>query len=253
MTVNEDTRIGGKRHTFPTTQWTMLEVFRGSKTTVRKEIINSLIQAYWKPVYCYIRRLGYGNEDAKDLTQEFFTDWFVGQKFKAADRKQGRFRSFLLKSLNNFLKNVHRHEKAKHRSPAGGIIPIEEVIKDEGIMFEPRQEESPEDIFNRTWLLELLLRVLRMFEQECQATGKEAHYELFRRCIIEPALEGVKPPPRAELAQNLGLTEKEASNRLLTARRAFQRLLREEIRSFALSEDDEAFETRDLFHFLTSS
>ena len=105
-------------------------------------------------------------------------------------------------------------------------------------------------MFRRAWVADLTQRVLRRLEQECQASGKLPHYELFRQRLVLPALEGSEPPPLAELAGRLGLSEKQAANCLLTARRAYQRLLQEEIRAYAASEDEVAAEIRDLFHFL---
>ena len=255
MVFGDSTKIGGERRRFPTTQWEMLEGLREADTAACREIIVSLYQIYWKPVYCYICSRGHRGEDAKDLTQQFLIEWIEKGKFARADRTRARFRTFLLASLNNFLKSAYRDEHAIKRYPSGGIVSIEDVIKNADIVFDPRDEKAvtPEDVFNRTWVLELLLRVLRMFEQECRATGKEVHYELLRMCIVEPELEGEPRPPRRELAQKLHLTEKEVANRLLTARRAFMRLLRKEIRTFAFSDEDVALETKELFHFLAGS
>ena len=250
MAQSEETEIGGSRRRFPTTHWSQLAVVRDSPTREHQDVLNLLIQRYWKPMYCYVRHRGYGNEDAKDLVQEFFTLWLVKRLFGRADPKRGRFRTYLLSSLKNFLSNARRAAHAQRRRPPGGFVSIHKLATDEGVAFEPVERETPEAVFNRTWATELVLRVLRLLEEECRATDKEAHYDLFRQRIINPALNGAQPPTLRELAQALGLTEKQAANRLVTARRAYQRLLREEIRIYASSEEDLAMEVRDLFHFL---
>jgi Hsp70 protein len=102
-------------------------------------------------------------------------------------------------------------------------------------------------------LPELIRRVLRRLEEECRATGKQPHYELFRQRLVLPTLEGAEPPLLSELAQRLNMSEKQAANYLLTARRACQRILREEIRSFAGSEEEVAKEINDLFRFFCES
>ena len=255
MPLGDSTILGGVRKGFPSTQWTILESLRECHSEEYKHQVGLIAQTYWKPIYCYIRTRGRGREDSKDLTQCFLMDWIEKNKFQDADRRKGRFRSYLLRSLQNFLANEHRYKKAFVRQPPGGIFFLDELIRGEDLAFDPPDEKvmTPEEIFNQTWLQELLRQTLQAFDEECKATEKEVHFRVFHRCIVEPILHGAKRPPRAELAGEFGLTEKEVSNRLLTARRAFMRLLREEIRARVFSEEDVALETRDVFEFLTGS
>lgn len=246
----DKTEMGGSHVGFPTTHWSMLAAVCGEMTDGHRSVLNLLIQRYWKPVYYYIRRRGHSNEDAKDLVQEFFTSWLVKELFGRADPTRGRFRSLLLSSLDNFIKNAHRANHAKRRRPPGGIIALDALLGDAEMVFEPSDDETPERAFNRTWVRELLLRVLVVLEQEYHLAGKDQEYELFRIRAVAPALEGAESPPMVEIANELGLTQKQASNRLVTARRAYQRLLREEVRLFASSDEDVAAEIRDLFEFL---
>ncbi|MSR64888.1 MAG: sigma-70 family RNA polymerase sigma factor [Verrucomicrobiae bacterium] len=250
MTRNDETEIGGNRHSFPTTRWSLLGAARDTTGEEKRAALNILIRGYWKPVFCYVRGRGYSNEDAQDLTQEFFTSWLRKQLFGRADPSRGRFRSFLLSSLNNFLANAHRAAHAQRRSPPAGFVSIHELASSQRAVFEPVEKETPDGIFMRVWASELILRVVKSFEQECRTTGKEVHYSIFRRRVVEPALEGTDPPALRELAEEFGLSEKEAANRLVTAKRAFLRLLRDEIRLYASSEDDLTAELQELFQFL---
>ena len=251
MRNHEHTEIGGIRGPFPTTHWSMLGAVQGSMTESHQAVLNLLIQRYWKPVYCYIRRKGRGNEDAKDLAQDFFTSWLAKDLFGRADPSRGRFRALLLSSRDNFLSNANRASRAKRRQPAVGIVSLDTIAEDKNFRFEPSDNETPEGVFVRVWIRELLMRVLASLDQECQETGKQVHFQLFQQCIVQPALEGKSPPSLDELARSLNLSPKEASNRLITARRAYQRLLREEIGMFASSEEDVAAEVHDLFRFLS--
>ena len=245
-----DTEMGGSRRSFPTTHWSMLAAVRGEMTEGHRAVLNLLIERYWKPVYCYVRRRGHGNEDAKDLVQEFFTSWLHRDLFGQANPSRGRFRSFLLSCLNNFLSNARRAAHAARRRPEKGFVSVHQLATDNRAAMEPVEQDTPEAAFQRAWAEELILRVLKRLERECSETAKADHYELFRQRIIRPALEGCQAPPMVELAKGLGLTEKQAANHLVTARRAYQRLLREEIRAFASSEEDVAAEVQDLFTFL---
>ena len=100
---------------------------------------------------------------------------------------------------------------------------------------------------------ELLLRALEAVKMGYQASGMDTHYEILVARIVRPILEGSEPVPFRELANKHGLTEKEAANRLLTARRAFQRLLRAEISLYASSEEEVTSEIKDIFRFLSGS
>jgi DNA-directed RNA polymerase specialized sigma24 family protein len=245
-----DTEMGGSQKNFPTTHWSMLAAVCGEMTDAHRAVLNLLIQRYWKPVYCYLRRRGYANETAKDLTQEFFTTSLTKSLFGRASSAKGRFRTFLLACLDNFLKNARRAEHARRRRPPMGVIALDDLIGKDDMRFEPSDHDTPQAAFERAWGSSLLIRVAEGLERECQEAGRMPEYDLFCRRILQPAMEGIEAPGLSGLAQELGLTEKQAANRLVTARRAFQRLLREEIRTFASSEDDVAAEVRDLFQFL---
>ena len=247
-----DSESGGAEGTFPATHWSRLAALHAATPADRDAILNNLICRYWKPVNCYLRRAGSTEEDAKDLVQEFFATCLARELFARADPARGRFRSFLLGALEHFLANVRRAAHAQKRRPPGGLVSLDELAVGDSSRpgFQPTAPDTPAAVFHRAWVANLTLRVLRRLEQECQTTDKQPHYELFRQRLVLPALEGVEPPALRDLAGQFGLTEKQAANCLLTARRAFQRLLREEIRTYAGSEEEVDAEIRDLFRFL---
>jgi hypothetical protein len=116
--------------------------------------------------------------------------------------------------------------------------------------FEPADSMTPEAIFQKTWASEVVRRVLKHLEIECGRTGKTVHFEIFFKRVIGPILDGCWEPSMADLGRKHGLTEKQAANHLLTAKRAYQRLLQEEIRLYASSESEVASEIRELFSIL---
>lgn len=235
-------------HVFPTTQWNLLQAVQTCTADTRNEILNHLIKTYWKPLYYYARRKGQQEDAAKDLIQGFFLACIENNFFARADQQRARFRSFLRASFDHYSSNVRRAEKAKRRCPPGGIISLDELMdaEEDKRPFEPRSEETPEDVFNRVWAGTLLLRVLKIFREECQKTGKEKHYRIFELRIINPTLDGAVPPSLQELAEKYGMSPKQVANCLLTARRAFQRLLRDNICLYAFSEEDVSKEVHDL-------
>jgi len=245
-----DGKTGDGKGAFPVTLWSKLAALREGDSREQTAILDFLIRRYWKPVYCFVRRRGYDDEQAKDLVQEFFIAALRKDLFAKANPARGRFRNLLLKSLQNFLANANRAAEAKKRRPEHGFVSIHELSTTEGPAVVPEDTETPDEVFHRTWLRELVLRVLKTLEAECLVTGKRTHFELLRLRIIEPILEGTEPPSLQLLAEKYGLGEKEIANQVLTARRAYHRLLRQEIRLYAVSDEEVAEEIQDLWRFM---
>jgi RNA polymerase sigma factor (sigma-70 family) len=233
---------------FPTTQWNLLQAVKTGTVNTRTDILNYLIKTYWKPLYYYALRKGHRNEDAKDLVQGFFMISLEHGFFEKADPQRARFRTFLRTSFDHYASNVRRAGMAKRRRPPGGVVSLDELMADDDDRkpFEPRDNETPEDVFNRVWASDLLIFVLKILQEECRTTGKEKHGRIFELRIIKPIMEGATPPSLQELAVSYDMTSKQVANCLLTARRAFQRILREAIRTYVASEDDITSEMHEL-------
>lgn len=240
----------GNRENFPSTHWSRMAAVKGNVSAERQDAIIFLAERYWKPLYCYVRRRGYGEADTEDLVQEFFLTAFANDLFAKADQARGRFRNLLLKSMQHFLANKWRDEHAQKRQPAEGFVSICELASEAGPIIVPKDTRTPEDAYHQTWFCELVLRVLRTLEQEYLANGKQIHIELLRQRIIAPILEGAEAASLRELADRYGLSVKDVENRVITARRAYQRLLRDEIRLYASSEEEVAEEIQDLKRFV---
>ena len=114
--------MGGIRESFLTTHWSLIE---GIKQHQDKDqaLISLLLERYWKPVYCYLRRKGYPNEEAKDLTQGFFHEIVLNRHLlERADSERGRFRTLLLHTLNQYLIDEHRKENAQKHIPKDKLV-----------------------------------------------------------------------------------------------------------------------------------
>ena len=111
MKYTDRTSIGGAHSSFQTTHWSIIQAAKTDDLTRRQTIVGNLMATYWKPVYCYLKRRGYDNETAKDLTQGFFCEIVFGRGLvRKADREKGRFRTFLLTALERYVISVRRHE-----------------------------------------------------------------------------------------------------------------------------------------------
>ena len=237
---------------FPQTRWSQLARLKDGDETTQSEVLGTLYQLYRKPVLAYLARRGFGHEKAEDLVQDFFLHSMQHGLFEKAENSRGRFRGLMLSALQHYAANAHRHDQAQHRRPAGGFISADQVLEEGGSAAVLGVDTHiPEDAFTQSWARMLLARVVDALERECAATGKQAHFSIFRRFMRLPIRDGVPAPSQREMAEELGLTEKEVANRLVTARRAYQRLLREEIAQYATDSTEVDDEVRDLFAALS--
>jgi RNA polymerase sigma-70 factor (ECF subfamily) len=120
------TTMGGGKSSFRTTCWTQIAAAGADDEVVRQAVFEGLFRACWRPVYCYPRRKGDSNEQAKDLTQGFFQEIMLRGKLLAhADRGKGRFRTFLLTALEHYRTNVHQKGTARKQpfSDLRGLAP----------------------------------------------------------------------------------------------------------------------------------
>lgn len=235
---------------FRTTLWSRHYALKNGDSAEQHEILHFLIRRYWKPVYSYLRRVGYSEEDAKDLVQDFFLHCLKSELFAKADPEKGRFRNLILTALKRFLAKKHRDAHARKRHPSKGFAYIDETAFHEEHPAALRDGETPDQIFHRAWIKDLVGRILKRLEKHCLESGKNTHFELFRAHVIAPALDGIESPSLNELGAAHGLSGKDAHNRILTVQRAFNRFLKDEIQIYALSEEEVAEEIQDLQRFL---
>jgi RNA polymerase sigma-70 factor (ECF subfamily) len=130
--------------------------------------LESLCRAYWQPLYCYVRRRGYTEEDAKDLTQAFFARLLDKNYLSAVDRRKGKFRSFLLASLEHFLANQWRDERAKKRGGGASFISFDDMTDE--AMFRADGALAaiePACVFEQQWALAVIRHALSALEAEC--------------------------------------------------------------------------------------
>jgi len=208
-----------------------------------------LCQAYWYPLYAYVRRRGHSPEDAQDLTQEFFARLLEKNWVRNADQQKGRFRSFLLGAMNHFL--ADEWDKARAQKRGGGVkpLPLQFDTAETRFSLEPADNLTPERAFERRWALTLLDEVLNRLRLEYEHDGK---VELF--AALNPCLVGDRTSqPYAELAAKLGVSEGAVKATVHRLRQRYRQLLRDEI-AHTVSEPGEVDEElRHLFAVLAGT
>lgn len=244
------TSMGGEGRSFQTTHWTFIEKV-GSNDGIDDEVLLAdLFRAYWKPVYCYLRHKGRGNEEAKDLTQGFFHDVVLGRKLiQRADRAEGRFRTLLLRSLDRYLVSMHRKKTARKRNPRNSVISLEDANIHE--LPEAVDNLDSEDVFQYTWVCELLDRMLDEVEAECRQRGMAVHWDLFFERVLRPILTSTQPPSLESICRKYGIdAATKASNMIFAVKRRFQAAAKRLLRQSVASEDQISEEMLELVKFL---
>ena len=249
---HDQTDMGGAREVFLTTHWSLIEDIQSRKDK-NKALMGLLLKRYWKPVYCYLRRKGYDNEQAKDLTQGFFCEVVLNRNLvRRADQCKGRFRSFLLHALNQHLINVQNAECARKKIPTEKLLPLE--IIDPAEVPQALSNLSPENAYNYAWLSALLDRILSEVEVKCRQDGMETHWNIFYDRVVQGILEDVDPPSLSEICKKYGIEdEKTASNMNITVRRRFQSALKQYVRSTVTSKTQVAGELEEIMKFFPKS
>jgi RNA polymerase sigma factor (sigma-70 family) len=237
---------------FPTTRWTRVLAARDGDrdNSEARGALAELCQAYWYPLYAFIRRRGHDAESARDLTQEFFARLIEADFLAGVDRTRGRFRSFLLAACTHFLANRRDFERARKRGGDRRIVAIDAADAEGRYDLEPSHRLTPEALFARRWAMTVLSQALDRLRAEHRDAGSEqlARFEALRATLTG---DGHRVP-YAELAAQLGLTEGAVQVAVHRLRSRYRALLRELI---AATVDDPAEiddEVRDLFRALAS-
>jgi RNA polymerase sigma-70 factor (ECF subfamily) len=189
------------REDFPKISWTLV-VAAGDPThdDCRNALVR-LCENYWYPVYAYVRRRGYPEAEAQDLTQDFFVRILEGRYLNRADPNRGRFRSFLLNSCKFFLADQADRSRAQKRG-AGAVLPFEVASGEQRYSFEPLDNETPEHIFERRWAVMLLNRAVSRLRDEFTQHGSPGDFEKLKVFLL-----GQGEVPYADVAREMGATE----------------------------------------------
>lgn len=233
---------------FLTTRWSVvLAAGAGlgeASGTAARDALAVLCQAYWYPLYAYVRRRGYDPDRSRDLTQSFFVHLLDKDALAAADPDRGRFRSFLLTALKNFLANERERSASAKRGGGRALLPIAPDFDSAERRYgrEPAHLLTPELLFERRWALTLLDAVLEELQAVYRNSGRAKLFD-----ALKPYLTGEPPPSQAQAAATLGLTEGAVQVSIHRLRRKYRELLRAHIEQTVGSPEQVEDEIRDLF------
>jgi len=236
------------RRRFETTQWTVVLAAGAGDEPEARQALASLCRSYWHPVHAYLRARGYGLQKAEDLTQGFFTRLIEKDALRHARRERGRFRSFLLASLKNYLANEWHRERAQKRGGERDLLRLETGELESRRPVEPATWTTPEDVFLEQWTLTVLDRTMASLGAEMRDRGQGEEFEMLRD-LLTPQGSGMR---YQDVAIRLDTTEGAVKVRVHRLRKRFGELLRQEVADVVSSPEEVEDELHSLLEAVAS-
>lgn len=232
---------------FALTRWSLIRRAGEADADVARAALEELCRAYWLPLYAFARRSGHDAHRAEDLVQGFFADLIARRDLERSSAEKGRFRSFLLAALQNFVSKQRAAERALKRGGGAKALAIDAHDADERLGLAAPTNESPERAFERAWARELLDGALDDLEREYAGTGRRAVFDALKSTLQGESYDAQR------VAAELGATEgavKVAAHRLRTR---FGEALRARIAQTVTSSEEVEAELRELLRALSES
>ena len=239
---------GSKGEWFASTHWSVVLAARESDQPSAAEALEKLCRTYWPPLYAFIRREGYPEAEAKDLTQEFFLRLIDREFLQRLRHQQGKFRSFLLAFLKNFLLEQRGKSKAQKRGGGKIIVSLDELSQDGSYLHEPVDHFSPDQVFERRWAQTIFQVALNRLREEYVSSGKDDLYNVLQD--FQPRESG--GTSYAEIGARFGMSEAAVKSAVQRMRARHRELLRREIANTVTRPDEIDEEIRHLREALSA-
>ncbi len=226
-----------------TTHWSVVLQAGGGDSPTARAALEQLCGTYWYPLYAHVRRRGHGPHDAPDLTQEFFAVLLRRNSLASVGPDKGRFRTFLLTSLDYFLRDQSDRNHAAKRGGGVATIPLDALAAEQRFALEPTTDESPDKAFDRRWAAALLEQAFARLAAEQAEAGKA---QVFAR--LKPMLaREIAPGEYNTIATDLGVTPNTLAKTVQRLRLRARELLIEEASQTVAAPADAERELRELF------
>lgn len=211
--------------TFDTTRWSLVVAAGSDDSAAARTALSALCETYWYPLYAYVRHRGVPADDARDLTQAFLTSLIDRQDLKHVSQERGRFRSFLLASLQHFLANDAARQRTAKRGGGMRVLSLDSDEAEGRYRLEPAGTATPETLYERRWALMIIERVLARLGDEWSAEGRGREFEMLKACLLGEGPKG----GYADLASALATSEGALKVAVHRLRRRFQTELKRDI------------------------
>ena len=231
---------------FPPTRLSVVARTRSQDADTRRLAFAVIIEAYWKPVYKYLRlKWSVDPDDAADLTQEFFATTLEKEVLERFDPDRARFRTYLRLCVDGFVANAKKAEGRLKRGGGVTMVPLDfETAEGEIVRRELAVPADVDDLFYQEWVRALFQRAVEDLRHWAHGSGRAVMFAVFEKYdLAEPATD---PPTYAAIAQELGLTATTVTNHLAAMRRQFRRHVLDRLRDLTTSEEEFEAEARRL-------
>jgi RNA polymerase sigma factor (sigma-70 family) len=244
--MDSDTDMGGPLRVFPATQCSVL-LCVSPDPEERRQGFETLVAAYWKPVYKYVRcKWPVSNEDAKDLTQGFFARAWERNFFDGYDAAKAKFRTFLRICVDRFVANELKSAGRMKRGGDKVIVSLDfDEAEDEAGRMDVPNRADPDRLFDQEWVRSVFSLAVEELRQRCEDAGKSLHFKLFEHYDLSGPERSV-PLTYAQLGEVFGLNPSQVTNYLAYARGQLRRLLIEKIRATTGCDEEFQIETQRL-------
>jgi len=243
---NSDFGIPTSSPVFATTHWTVVLTAQQEDSSRAFEALSELCRTYWYPLYAYVRRRGHNEDDAKDLSQEFFARLLEKNYLRFVAREKGKFRSFLQASMNHFLAKEWSRANCQKRGGGCVIVSLNDDTAENQYRQEPATDVTPEKLFERQWALTSLERAMTRVRQEFVDGGKAPLFDELKACISG----GRNSEGYAEVAARLEISVGAVGVAVHRLRKRYGEILRDEIAQTVSSSEEVDEEIRHLFQVL---
>jgi RNA polymerase sigma-70 factor (ECF subfamily) len=223
----DQSSLAGDANRFLTTRWSVVLVSAQSQAPGSKEAFADLCKLYWYPLYAFIRYRGYSPEDAQDLVQGFFLHLVEHKTLRRVDRSKGKFRSFLLASLQNFLSDEADRARCLKRGGGAEFVHFDLEGCEDRYQLEPVDTLTPEKIFDARWAMALIGEALNRLGREYDSQGKATTFQALK-VFLDPINTKILPSYE-EVAAQLKIGVGALKTLIHRLRKQYSALIREEI------------------------
>lgn len=231
---------------FATTHWSVVLAASEAESARSHEALENLCRVYWYPLYAYVRRKGYAVHDAQDLTQEFFTRLLARNYVSVADRNKGKFRSFLLGTLEHFLAREWTKANAQKRGGGTLTFSLDELDAENRYRLEPSHDRTAKKMFDQRWAITVLEEAMSRLREECLSHNKS---DLLS--AVAASLSGEKGEASySQIAAELNMGESAVKMAVLRLRRRYGELIRAQIAQTVTTPEEADEELHYLFSVL---
>lgn len=231
---------------FPLTRASVVEALKAGDSTLRQRAFGALVEAYWRPVYKYLRlRWHLMPQDAEDATQAFFARAFEREYFARFDARRARFRTFLRTCIDAFAANERQAAQRLKRGGGADHISLDYAMAEA----ELTQSDVPDDydrFFAREWVRSIFAAAVQELRERCALNARMTHYEIFARYDLADGPAARQMSYRA-VASEFGLTTSQVTNYLAATRRELRELVLQRVRALTATDAEFRDEVRELF------